>query len=106
MELQAAQLTPYMQHVEIRLKEIVKTTGESKDCFKVTYDGKLTNQLSASEKIKAGLEVSQLLKQLSGCVVPAFVDNAESITSSVKPDAGQCIECRVVSGQSLMIQEG
>ena len=106
VELQAAQLAPYMQHVEIRLKEIVKTTGESKDCFKVTYDGKLTNQLSASEKIKAGLEVSQLLKQLSGCVVPVFVDNAESITSSVKSDAGQCIECRVVSGQPLMIQEG
>lgn len=105
VELQAAQLKPYLNHVEIKLKEIVKTTGESKDCFKVTYDGKMIGQLSASERIKAALEISQLMKQLSGDTVPLFVDNRESITSQVKPTKGQCMECAVVAGQELLIKE-
>lgn len=105
VELQSEQLKPHLNHVEIRMKEIVKSTGESKDCFKVTYDGKTVGQLSASERIKAALEISHLMKQLSGYMMPVFVDNVESITSRVKPDEGQCMECKVVAGQELLIKE-
>lgn len=105
VEMQADQLKAHLNKVAIALKTVVKTTGEVKDCFKITYEGKGLGQISASERIKAALEISHLMKQLSGYMVPVFVDNAESITASVQPTAGQCIACRVVKGSALCIRE-
>lgn len=39
---------------------MVKGTGEIKDTFKFTYDGKDYRWLSNSERIKAGLEIAML----------------------------------------------
>jgi len=70
---------------------VVKTTGEIKDTFKFTYDGKDYRWLSTSERIKAGLEVAMLLKRLTGLIYPTFIDNAESINTSFVQPEGQKI---------------
>ena len=88
-ELMLSQLT--MHHAAIKLFEIVKTTGEVKNVFKCTYDGRDYSWLSASEKIKAGLEISGLLKQITGLCYPVYIDNAESITTKLNGVDGQVI---------------
>lgn len=80
-----------MNHASIKLFDVVKTTGEVKDVFKFTYDGKDYRWLSASEKVKAGLEVSKLLKSLTNLNFPTYIDNAEGITTKLEPIAGQVL---------------
>lgn len=80
-----------MNHAAIKLFDVVKTTGEVKNVFKFTYDGRDYRWLSTSEKIKAGLEVSRLLAQLTGLVYPTYIDNAECITSNLDSLYGQVV---------------
>ena len=80
-----------MKHAAIKLYDVVKGTGEIKDTFKFTYDDKDYRWISTSEKIKAGLEVSNLLAALTGLVYPTYIDNAECITTNVDSLYGQVI---------------
>lgn len=80
-----------MNRAAIKLYDVVKSTGEVKDTFKFTYDGKDYRWLSTSEKIKAGLEVSELLQRLTGLVYPTYIDNAECITTKLAPVQGLVI---------------
>ena len=80
-----------MEHAAIKLFDVVKTTGEVKDVFRFTYDGKDYRWLSTSEKIKAGLEVSAMLSRLTGLVYPVYIDNAEGITTKLAPIKSQVI---------------
>ena len=93
-----------MSHTEIVLTEVIKTTGEIKDCFRFSYDGRDYKCLSLSEKVRAGLEVSMLLQKLSGRNYPIFVDNGESICSfgKVQP-SGQVMISKVVNNQTLQV---
>ncbi len=76
-----------MNRVEISLYDVVKSTGEVKDAFKFTYNGRRYDRLSLSEKIRAGMEVSELMKRLTGRNYPVFVDNMESVDdlANVRP---------------------
>ena len=65
--------------VSIKLFEVVRTTGEVKPCFKFLYGGREYPTLSLSEKIKAGLEITAMLRELIGVDFPVFIDNSESI---------------------------
>ena len=69
-----------MNRVQLTLSEVVKGTGEVKDTFKFTYDGKDYTRLSLSEKMRAGLELAELVKRLSGRCYPTFLDNGESVS--------------------------
>ncbi len=94
-----------MNRVEISLYDIVKTTGERKDTFKFTYAGRRYDRLSLSEKIRAGMEVSELMKRLTGRNYPVFVDNMESVDdlANVRP-TGQVIMAKCVSGTPLAVR--
>ena len=94
-----------MNRVEISLYDIVKTTGERKDVFKFTYGGRRYDRLSLSEKIRAGMEVSELMKRLTGRNYPVFVDNMESVDdlANVRP-TGQVIMAKCVSGTPLAVR--
>ena len=94
-----------MNKVEISLYDIVKTTGERKDVFKFTYGGRRYDRLSLSEKIRAGMEVSELMKRLTGRNYPVFVDNMESVDdlANVIP-TGQVIMAKCVSGTPLAVR--
>ena len=93
-----------MNRTEVVLSEVVKSTGELRDCFRFSYDGRDYKCLSLSEKIKAGLEVSELIKRLSGRNYPVFVDNTESlcVIDNIKP-CGQLIFSRVTKGENLKV---
>lgn len=94
-----------MNRVEISLYDVVKSTGEVKDTFKFTYGGRRYDRLSLSEKIRAGMEVSELMKRLSGRNYPVFVDNMESVDdlANVRP-TGQIIMAKCVSGTALQVK--
>lgn len=94
-----------MNRVEISLYDVVKTTGERKDAFKFTYGGRRYDRLSLSEKIRAGMEVSELMKRLTGRNYPVFVDNMESVDdlNNVRP-TGQVIMAKCVSGTPLAVR--
>lgn len=102
-ELLFSQLT--MNRVAITLYDVVKSTGEVKDTFRFTYNGRLYNRLSLSEKIRAGLEVAELIKRLTGRNYPIFVDNMESVDdlANVRP-TGQMIMAKCVRGAALSVQ--
>ena len=94
-----------MNKVEISLYDVVKTTGERKDAFKFTYGGRRYDRLSLSEKVRAGMEVSELMKRLTGRNYPVFVDNMESVDdlANVRP-TGQVIMAKCVSGTPLAVR--
>ena len=94
-----------MNRVEISLYDVVKSTGEVKDTFKFTYNGRRYDWLSLSEKIRAGMEVSELMKRLTGRNYPQFVDNMESVDdlSNVRP-TGQVIMAKCVSKAELSVR--
>lgn len=94
-----------MNRVEISLYDVVKSTGEVKDTFKFIYSGRRYDRLSLSEKIRAGMEVSELIKRLTGRNYPVFVDNMESVDdlANVRP-TGQIIMAKCVSNAPLQVR--
>ena len=94
-----------MNRVEISLYDVVKSTGEVKDAFKFTYNGRRYDWLSLSEKIRAGMEVSELMKRLTDRNYPQFVDNMESVDdlANVRP-TGQVIMAKCVSKAELSVR--
>ena len=91
-----------MNRAEIKLTDVAKTTGEIKNTFRFTFDDKDYRWLSTSEKIRAGLEVADLLRRLTGCNYPTFIDNAECITTMQKP-RGQVLLAYVRKGAALNV---
>ena len=90
---------------KLQLYDVVKSTGEVKDTFKFTYGGRRYDRLSLSEKIRAGMEVSELMKRLTGRNYPTFVDNMESVDdlANVRP-SGQVIMAKCVSNAPLQVR--
>ena len=91
--------------MEISIYDVVKSTGEVKDTFKFTYGGRRYDRLSLSEKIRAGMEVSELVKRLTGRNYPVFVDNMESVDdlANVRP-TGQIIMAKCISNTALQVR--
>lgn len=73
------------EHVKIILCKVLKTTGEVKNVFQFTYNDRDYRRLSRSEKMLAGMEVSELIKKLTGRTYPMFIDDAESISNIPRP---------------------
>lgn len=94
-----------MNRVAISLYDVVKTTGEIKDTFRFTYNGRRYDRLSLSEKVRAGMEVSEMMKRLTGRNYPVFVDNMESVEdlTNVRP-TGQVIMAKLVPGAGLSVK--
>ena len=103
VELTLAQLQ--MNRVSISLYDVVKSTGEVKDVFRFEYSGRRYDRLSLSEKIRAGMEVSELMKRLTGRNYPVFVDNMESVDdlNNVRP-TGQVLMAKCVRNADLNIR--
>ena len=94
-----------LNRVSISLYEVSKTTGEVRDVFKFNYEDRPYVILSLSEKIKAGPEVSELLKKIAGINYPVFIDNGESVPviDNVRP-SGQTFISQVVKNEQLRVE--
>ena len=103
VELSLAQLK--MNRVDISLYDVVKSTGELRDVFKFTYEARPYVCLSGSERIRAGLEVAELVKKLVGVDYPVFIDDAERVPviDNVHP-SGQIFVAKVIKGAKLSVQ--
>lgn len=93
-----------MNRVAISLYEVAKTTGEVKDVFKFTYEDRPYVCLSGSERIRAGLEVAELVKSMVGVDYPVFIDDAERVPviDNVRP-TGQIFIAKVVKNAKLTV---
>jgi hypothetical protein len=101
-ELMVSKVDELFTTISIKLFETLKN-GEEKATFEIEMDGKPYSKLSTAEKIKAGLELIEVLSKQSEVVAPTFVDNAESILNFTAP-AGQLIVARV-KDEELSIKE-
>lgn len=102
-ELATAELK--MPNVELRLFEVVRSTGEVKNAFKFDYKGREYSNLSLSEKTLAGIEISSLMRRITGKDYPLCIDNTESIAAFNEVEMpSQVMLIRVVKGQPLMVK--
>ncbi len=94
-----------MYKAGLKLYEPMKESGELRDVFKLTWDGRDYVRLSLSERMRCGLEVVELLSRLSGKRYPLFVDNTESFCDlGAAQHTGQMILARVVPRQTLQVK--
>ena len=93
-ELMAKKIADLFPTLTLELYQENKGDGERKPFFEVYQDRKPFRKLSVAEKVKAGLELVEVLSKQSGIIAPTFIDNAESILKYTAP-LGQLIECRV-----------
>lgn len=68
----------YLSNTQIQFYELIKSTGEIKDCFKVTRCGESFNSLSKSQKFVTILEICNMLNKISGLNIPILIDDSES----------------------------
>ncbi len=92
-----------LRMVGFSLYDVLKGTGEVKNAFRFTYGGRDYRKLSHSEKIFAGMEVSELMKSLTGRNYPVFVDDSESVVRLSGRPSGQTFLSRVVGGSPLTV---
>lgn len=94
-----------MPNVKIKLFDIVRSTGEVVNVFKFTYKGRDYTSLSLSEKTLAGIEITAMIRKITGIDCPVCVDNTESIAAfnSVSMPS-QTLLLRFVKGQPLAVQ--
>jgi DNA repair exonuclease SbcCD ATPase subunit len=103
-ELMVKKMDELFTTINVRLFEEQKN-DDFKATFEIEMDGKPYSKLSTAEKIKAGLEVIEVLSSQSDVISPTFVDNAESILKFTKP-SGQLIVARVIDKEfSIESQE-
>lgn len=100
-ELMVEKVNSLMDQLSVKLFD-EKKNGSINPTFEVEMDGKPYRKLSTAEKIKAGLELAEVLIKQSEQSIPVFVDNAESILKFIEPSA-QLITARVKAGK-LKIQ--
>lgn len=102
-EIQTEKVQSLFTTLSIRLFKYVKTNDEYVSDFSLQMDGKDYIQLSAGEKIAAGLELTEVLFKQSELIVPTFIDGIESYTGKVAV-YDQLITGRAVPGQEFKIE--
>lgn len=68
----------YLEDVNIKFYSILKTTGEIKEDFIITYKNNPLSDLSRSETIATALEFANMFNKISRINVPIFIDDYES----------------------------
>ena len=93
-----------MPNVTLHLFDVFRTTGEVKSVFKFDYKGREYTTLSLSEKTRAGIEISAMLRRITDVDCPICIDNTESIASfNIEDMPSQAILLRFVKGQALTV---
>lgn len=82
--MHAEKLKKHLGRVEIKLFDVVKSTGKLVPTFKLLYESKPQQFLSTSEKVRVGLELAQMFRKLSGINIPCFIDNAECVSRAAQ----------------------
>jgi hypothetical protein len=102
-ELQAEKVQSLFTTLQIRLFKYVKTKDEYEPDFSIQMNGKDYATLSTGEKIKAGLELTEVLFKQSELITPTFIDGIGEYTSKVAV-YGQLITARAIEDKTLDIK--
>lgn len=99
----------YLKNVKVQFYSVLKTTGEIKDDFIITYKGNPLSNLSRSETIATALEFANMFNKITKTKFPIFVDDMESCAdyNFIKEYASnsQIIVSNVVKGSNLKIED-
>ena len=68
----------YLKDVDIKFYSVLKTTGEIKEDFVITYKNNPLTDLSRSETIATALEFANMFNKISRANFPIFIDDYES----------------------------
>ena len=68
----------YLKDVDIKFYSVLKTTGEIKEDFIITYKNNPLSDLSRSETIATALEFANMFNKISRANFPIFIDDTES----------------------------
>ncbi len=99
----------YLKDVDIKFYSVLKTSGEIKEDFIITYKNNSLSNLSRSETIATALEFANMFNQISRVNSPIFIDDYEScadydfITDYAKNT--QIIISKVEKGKPLKISD-
>jgi hypothetical protein len=99
--IQAQKVQALFTTLSVKLWDVPKT-GEPKPTFELEMDGKPYAKLSLGEKLRAGIELVNVLSVQSGLQVTCFIDNRESLTSGVE-FTHQLIGAYAVPNQTLEV---
>ena len=103
-ELMVDKVNSLLDQLTVKLFD-EKKNGSIVPAFEIKMDGKEYSKLSTAERIKAGLELTEVLIKQSGTSIPVFIDNAESILKYTAPTA-QLITAKVKSGELKIETKG
>lgn len=103
-ELMVDKVNGLLDQLTVKLFE-EKKNGSIVPTFEIKMDGKEYTKLSTAERIKAGLELAEVLIKQSGVSIPVFIDNAESILKYTAPSA-QLITAKVKAGELKIETKG
>ena len=68
----------YLKDVKVKFYSVLKTTGEIKDDFIITYKGNPLSNLSRSEITATALEFANMFNNIAKTNFPIFIDDMES----------------------------
>lgn len=99
----------YLKDVDIKFYSVLKTTGEIKDDFIITYKGSPLVDLSRSETIATALEFANMFNKIARVNLPLFIDDYEScadynFVEEYSKDT-QIIVSQVAKGHNLTIAD-
>lgn len=84
---QMKKVKDYLKNVTIEFSGIDEATGEIIDVYEIKYKGRKYEKLSKSYKLRADIEIANLINQVTGIKTPMFIDDVESITGiNVSPN--------------------
>ena len=99
----------YLKDVDIKFYSVLKTTGEIKEDFVITYKNTPLSDLSRSETIATGLEFANMFNQITGANFPIFIDDYESCADydfiNEYSKNTQVILSKVKKGEALTISD-
>ena len=99
----------YLKDVDIKFYSVLKTTGEIKEDFIITYKNSPLSDLSRSETIATALEFANMFNKITGAKFPIFIDDYESCTDydfiNQYSEDTQLIISRVEKGNLLKIAD-
>jgi len=71
----------YLKNVTIEFSKFDEISQEYIDSYEIRYNGKLYEHLSKSYKLRADIEIANLINKVMNIQAPMFIDDVESITN-------------------------
>ena len=105
MELLQEQINANFEHVQFKMFDYVKTTGELKPTCEAMLHGVPYSALSKGEKLKAALDIFRTLQKIYEIEMPLLLDDAESYTRNSFVDLPNQLWLFKVSDEPTLIIE-